>query len=286
MNLRVFNTMDQVQTALLDEVSRANTASPRNKMTRELIAYGFVLEHPRNRIIYSNARSWSLPLAIGELAWHLSGSDNLEQIAYYASIWRKFSEDGEKIRGSCYGKKIFSRSGASESQWDRLVRLLKHDPNSRRAVLNMQDEQDTLDALSPDVPCVTSCQFLIRDKKLDVIVNMRSNDVIWGLPYDVFLFSMFQEMLAIELNIGLGRYYHFAGSMHLYERHFNLAAQILEEGENSGPGMRPMEALEEIPHFLAAERQIRTGTAPESISTRYWSELLEVVRDYAARRAA
>ena len=50
-----------------------------------------------------------------------------------------------------------------------------------------------------DLPCTRTIQFLLRSGHVDAVVYMRSNDAIWGLPYDIFLFTMLQEMLAVEL---------------------------------------------------------------------------------------
>jgi thymidylate synthase len=83
-------------------------------------------------------------------------------------------------------------------------------------------------------------QFILRRGLLDAIVVMRSNDVIWGLPYDMFLFTFLQEMMAVELGVDVGRYHHFAASLHLYEKHRSRAVQILsgpatENGEFAMP---------------------------------------------------
>ena len=65
---------------------------------------------------------------------------------------------------------------------------------------------------------------------------MRSNDIIFGLCNDVFTFCMFQQLMLNELNIrgaevDLGSYYHHAGSLHLYERHFSMAEKIIVESK-------------------------------------------------------
>jgi thymidylate synthase len=57
---------------------------------------------------------------------------------------------------------------------------------------------------------------------------MRSNDAIWGLPYDCFVFTMLQELLASQLRCSLGEYVHFAASLHVYERHFSLVERMLK----------------------------------------------------------
>jgi len=101
---------------------------------------------------------------------------------------------------------------------------------------------------------------------------MRSNDVVWGLPYDVFLFTMLQEMLAQTLDLELGSYIHVAGSFHLYERHLALARRVLDESPPAITEMPPMQPVSDLEHFLAAERAIRLGEAVPLLSP-YWANL-------------
>src|SRR5205814_5458874 len=154
-------------------------------------------------------------------------SRELEFIEYYAPTWRNFAED-ELIHGSCYGHKIFNREWNVTSQWDRIVELLRSDSHSRRAVLLLSEPISDTSAGARDVACASVLQFMIRAGQVHAFVHMRSNDAIWGLPYDVFLFTMLQELLASELGLELGKYYHFASSLHLYERHFELAKRIVK----------------------------------------------------------
>ena len=110
----------------------------------------------------------------------------------------------------------------------RVRRLLRSDRATRRAVLYFNDALSHLALDCPDAACATSLQFLIRAGALDAVVCMRSNDVIWGLPYDVFLFTFLQEMMAVELDVEVGVYHHFAASLHLYSRQRSLASRVLE----------------------------------------------------------
>lgn len=287
MRFPSFATLDEVQVAVLHELIACGArVAPRGAETLEVVASGFTLDNPRSRILVNPVRRWSAALAVGEFAWHVSGSDDVEPLAYYAPIWRQFSGDGAHIRGSCYGKRIFDPGAASLSQWEALVELLRSDPESRRAILSVQQAPaEALDIASPDVPCVTTCQFLIRDGRLDAIVHMRSNDAIWGLPYDVFLFTMIQEMLSLELGVPLGRYHHFAGSLHLYERHFALARRILANPHGGGE-MPPMTDVGRLRAFVAAERSLRGGGAHAQELSPYWSELLAPIVAFAAKRTA
>ena len=57
---------------------------------------------------------------------------------------------------------------------------------------------------------------------------MRSSDVILGIAYDVPAFTLFQEILANELGVGLGTYTHVSNSLHIYEKHFEMAEKMLQ----------------------------------------------------------
>lgn len=100
-------------------------------------------------------------------------------------------------------------------QWDSLIGLLRREPDTRRAVLTIWREDDL--SHDGDRPCTLTLQFLIRDDRLELIVNMRSQDVYRGVPYDVFMFSQAQLSLAAQLGVGVGRYTHHVGSLHLYD---------------------------------------------------------------------
>ena len=74
-------------------------------------------------------------------------------------------------------------------------------------------------------PCTCTLQFLARGVKLDLIVYMRSNDVIKGLPHDIFCFTMLQEIAARRLSLEPGIYKHCVGSLHLYSVLFAVASE-------------------------------------------------------------
>jgi thymidylate synthase len=280
----IFESLDEVQNWVLSSLlDQGSPVTSRGMPTLELFPVSFLLVHPRRRCITNPERHWSLPLALGEFCWHATGSDALDFIEYYAPRWKEFS-DGVTIRGSCYGHRIFDGKDGQSSQWDRLVRLLRAERHSRRAVLQLFESQSGLDANSKDVPCTCSVQFMIRDSRLHAIVYMRSNDAIWGLPYDVFLFTMLQELLSCELGVELGTYSHVAGSLHLYKRHFELARRIISGNSSFLFEMPPMREYSELRSFLTLESRIRSRhqaeTEMRALDT-YWTALIEVLRWYS-----
>jgi thymidylate synthase len=144
------------------------------------------------------------------------------------ATWNKnllnFSDDGERFSGA-YGPKFVE-------QLSYVIHTLTKDPDSRQAIINIWRERP---GPSKDIPCTLSFQFFIRDHMVEMITTMRSNDVFLGLPYDLFNFTMIQNLVANMLEFstgvqyGLGQYVHQVGSLHVYEKHYEAVRKILNE---------------------------------------------------------
>lgn len=231
-------------------------SAPRGKPIRELMAASFTLMDPRNRIITSPARNVNYGFAVGELCWYVRGDSDLETMLYYNRRMSQFSDDGKTIN-SAYGARIFNpiygvcppgKFIDHPGQLDLVIEELKNDPDSRRAVMHINQPRDlgrAVGAGSKDVPCTMSLQLFIRDRKLHMHVLMRSNDVVWGLPYDVFSFTCLQEAFLYQLQeVGvpvddLGSYHHTAGSLHIYDTHFAMAEEVSKERLEDPAPMKP-----------------------------------------------
>jgi len=139
-------------------------------------------------------------------------------------MWKKIQlADG--AFNSNYGQYIFK-----EAQFDWVVSSLIKDPHSRQACMQLLNSSHMYDE-NPDVVCTMGIQFLIRDGRLSMYVNMRSNDAIFGMTNDVFCFAQLHQMVywALKekgLDIKLGKYVHRVGSLHVYERHFAMLLKL------------------------------------------------------------
>ena len=126
---------------------------------------------------------------------------------------------------------------------------------------------------------------MLRDGKLHLIVYMRSNDVIWGLPHDVFCFTMLQEIVARELEADLGLYRHMVGSLHLYEDNREEACSFLGEGWQSTravmPDMPDGDQWKAISEAVQTEAVIRAGDPIDdssfAASDPYWADLMRLL---------
>lgn len=104
-----------------------------------------------------------------------------------------------------------------KDQYDFVIRELKRNPYSRRAVMDIRTPDDIG---SDDPACLQHIQYFIRDCKLHCKVLFRSNDACKATFMNAFALIMLQKRLADELDVRVGSYTHRANSFHCYERDF------------------------------------------------------------------
>lgn len=109
---------------------------------------------------------------------------------------------------------------------------LKNIPHSRQVVLQIWDSQRDMPNPRPrskDVPCNLISHLMIRENQLHWLQVMRSNDFVWGFPYNIIQFTTLQEIVAGWLGVSVGPYLHISDSLHIYQRHWNILEQELPE---------------------------------------------------------
>jgi len=232
-------------------------AAPRGQKVKEILGASFTILNPRDRIPYVVGRKFSVTYMVAELLWYLSGNNETEWISKYSNFWKDISDDGVTAN-SAYGSRLLKPhpkiAQGRINQWDYVVQELRKDPDSRRAIMHIRVPDDSVDA-KLDVPCTLALQFFIRDGKLHQVANMRSSDVIFGIAYDVPAFTMFQELLANELGVELGTYTHVSNSLHIYERHFDMAEKILNMSNVNKSQFELYKSYGAMPDVSCASRQ-------------------------------
>ncbi|TDW31864.1 thymidylate synthase [Rhizobium azibense] len=287
----------QVFEQLLSNDVRNRRVESRKGLSTETFAALLELTNPKARISRSIARS-KITSALGEMAWYLSGSDELPFIKHYLERYDEFSDDNATLNGA-YGKRIFKirkrfkvgdkiRIG---TEWQRIIETLKERPGSRNATIQLFSNSDARrDSL--DIPCTCSLQFVVRNGSLDLEAHMRSNDALLGLPHDVFSFTMLQEIAARELSYEVGRYFHSVGSLHLYDDNEDLPSRQMAQkyvdehhfDDVPMPAMPLGNPWPSIREFLRIEEALRLGSLdleiPSSMEP-YWRELAVMLKIYA-----
>jgi len=217
VSLRVIDRLSMRYPDLLKEVlAKGADVESRVGMTRELIAYNLVLTEPKHCVV--DRDGFSREFMDAEIAMLLAG-------VYDSGIIQSISRKAGTLMApaTAYGPRIKTQIFSARNE-------LRNDRSSRRAVVYVGHADDLYNATtSPlwkgEMPCTMTWQFLVRDAKLHMIVNMRSWDLVWGLCYDVPSFVSVQKALSRDLKIPMGHYYHNAGSAHVYEHHFGVEAR-------------------------------------------------------------
>lgn len=118
------------------------------------------------------------------------------------------------------GKWAYTYHQRMEKQIPFVIRELKRNPDSRRAVIDVRDW--LTDSESADPACLQHIQYFIRKGKLHCKVLFRSNDACKAAFMNMFALIMLQKQIADELGVEMGTYTHRANSFHVYERDFDL----------------------------------------------------------------
>ena len=180
----------------------------------------------------------SLKSIIGELLWFVSGSTNANVLKekYGCTIWEEWKdEDGEL--GKIYGHQwrnfgaaseendgwVFGVTGFDQLKW--LINEIKTNPTSRRLYVTAADPNSRYDQALDC--CHNYFQVVIKDGKLNLYFQMRSNDVFLGLPYNITSYAVLANMLALETGYDVGELVYSGVDVHLYQNHIEQAKEQL-----------------------------------------------------------
>ena len=216
----------------------------------------------------------ALPLGIGRKAHPaIAAAEALQLIAgeQHPELMRRIAPnfgrflDGGAFHGS-YGERL-------RGQLEAAVARLGSDAHSRQAVLQVWDPVRDLHVEGlRDYPCTVFLQLLLRGGALELHAHMRSNDVWWGLAYDVFQFTQLQHTLANVMGVDVGDYFHHVVSLHLYARDEEAVDQVLRELAPGGelPVVRGVGGLDLEMARQRAREALRGRLAPGSDDGLAW----------------
>jgi hypothetical protein len=233
-------------------------SSPRGMKVREIIDYSFTVIRPTSKPIETLDPERNAVIAeysLKEMALYESRSNRVEDFEAASKFWGKLANPDGTIN-SAYGYLIFNKkslgsphfeiphyepgrtnpSSALRTPWEWAKLSLVKDRDTRQAIMHF-NLPEHLWVGNKDVTCTLSAQFFIRQEEngrllLILKVVMRSQDVWLGLTYDAPWFISLQEKMLLELKenyptLQLGEYRHTANSLHIYDRHIDVAKKAL-----------------------------------------------------------
>jgi thymidylate synthase len=164
-----------------------------------------------------------------EYEWYALQSRTVDNFPGGApTIWRQISGAGGHINSN-YGWCIWS--GENYYQYNHVLQELKTNPQSRRASMIYTRPTMHRDAFwegAQDFICTNAVTYYIRNNELHAVVQMRSNDAVYGYKNDRAWQLHVQEQLAADLNIPVGKLFWQVQNLHVYSRHYKLIEEYKE----------------------------------------------------------
>jgi len=201
-------------------------SQPRDLKVKEAILTNFMID-PRQPIANFPQRKFNWKYLAGELAWYLKQDRDVNYIGAFSNFWSHITNPNSNEINSNYGSLVFNKK-----QFGWVIDSLVADKNSRQAIMFFNNPEFQFKG-NKDFVCTMYANFFIRNNMLNMKVQMRSNDIFYGLTFDAPFFAFLQQSVYLKLKetypeLELGMYYHYADNLHFYERHFELAEEIKE----------------------------------------------------------
>ena len=170
-------------------------------------------------------------VTVSELMWFVSGSNNindLKEIYRHNKIWDANYEDyldrlgldtNNGDMGRVYGvqwRRWQAPNGDEIDQLNDAIDLIRHNPDSRRIIVNAWNPGEA----SPDQvalpPCHAFFQFYVADGKLSLQMYQRSADMFLGVPFNIASYSLLLHMVAKITDLEPFEFIHTLGDAHIY----------------------------------------------------------------------
>lgn len=267
------NSFETIYLQILTELqyNAEFTGEARGVQFSEIVNLSFELTNPFDRFVWNKARNANYEFAMRFFLWMANGADDYDYVAGInpnAANYidqKKLNQKGDTSFSTAYGPRIMR-------QLPNIIEELKRDRGSRRAVISILDEKD-LEMLGTgtkeEFPCIESLTFFIRENKFHCHCQMRSNNMATTVVYDVFCFTMFQEMvwkilrqLEQFIRLEMGSYFHHCTSAHYFKNQNGFVYNILESKEiqlsraDGGQKKHKLELVEIFDETETLERKV------------------------------
>ena len=197
------------------------TGIPTYKIPHQFIQFDLSKEVP---ILKTKQIAWKT--AIKEMLWIYQKQSNDVTLLQKENIhiWDSWVDDKNTIgRGYGYQVKKFH-------QIDNLIDDLKNNPQSRRMLINLWNNED-LPYMTLN-PCCFLTMWDVTDGKLNCMLVQRSNDYCVGGPFNTLQYAILALLIAQVTNLKPGLFTHVINNAHIYENQIIGAKRQLARYED------------------------------------------------------
>ncbi len=253
LKTNVFNKSYLDLTKQLIKIGEFNKS--RNGDTVEVLNFKTEIKNPLKRLVGGYGRNINVFFLLQESIWIWLGKKDVEPLVWFNSNMSNFSDDGKvfhapygfRLRNyglpsdkdlfdyqcKVQGKNLVNFPEVGIDQIKECILMLNDNPQDRRVVASIWNPVLDLNFKCKDLPCNDMLMFKIRDNKLHLTIQNRSNDLHWGLPTNVFQFSFILELMATILNVEIGTQTHNSQSLHVYLNN-PITLTLLNKGNKEG----------------------------------------------------
>lgn len=179
-------------------------------------------------------RPTNLKAAIDEILWiWQKKSNNVKDLNSH--IWDSWADQDGSI-GKAYGYQLAIKHRYPEGEFDQVDRVLydlRHNPYSRRIIVNMYNHSDLHEMNL--YPCAYSMTFNVTGRKLNAILNQRSQDILVANNWNVCQYAILIHMLAQVSDLEVGELVHVIADAHIYDRHVPLIEDLIQRTSYPAP---------------------------------------------------
>lgn len=179
-------------------------------------------------------RPTNLKAAVDELLWiWQKKSSNIHELN--SRIWDSWADETGSI-GKAYGYQLQVKHKYAEGDFDQVDRVLydlRHNPYSRRIITNLYVHEDLHEMNL--YPCAYSMTFNVTGRRLNGILNQRSQDVLVANNWNVCQYAVLVHMLAQVSGLEAGELVHVIADAHIYDRHIPLVEELIQRPSYPAP---------------------------------------------------
>ena len=154
--------------------------------------------------------------AIDEILWIYQKKSN--RVAELSShIWDAWADENGTI-GKAYGYQLGIKHRYPEGEFDQVDRVLydlKNNPASRRILTSTYNFADLNEMQL--APCAYSMTFNVSGRKLNAILNQRSQDMLTANNWNVCQYAALLIMFAKASGLEAGELVHVIADAHIYD---------------------------------------------------------------------
>jgi thymidylate synthase len=267
----VYESMDQAYYEMYDTVRKlGERSSHRMGECVEVRPFSFVIEDPKLGLYTGKSRKMNYRFWAAEALSYIAGWGTHEE-KRYGELMRALNSNYKQFSyGDGRGLFHMVRYGDGFREGlPRCYETLKAKPSSRQAYCTTWTHETEHGYESS--PCMTGVQFFTERLEVNTVlhlsclVNLRSNDMNWGLPYDVASGCTILLTMAESLKLPVGRYCQTSCSMHYYiDNQPNIVSYIHQVPE---PNLPP------IPYYDSTMCWAQYSMTAEVILASLWNHV-------------